>query len=384
MAMNPREPVIVEAVRTPIGKRDGSLKDVRPDDLGVIVVQEVLKRTGIDPQLIEDLVLGCVTQRGEQGGNVARLIALTAGLPVTVGGTTVNRLCGSGQQAVVFAAQEVALGTADVVLAGGVESMTREPMGSDIDKPLNPKLLRMYEIVWQGESAERIADRWGISRQELDEYSLESHRKLARAQDEGRLASQIVPVEVEIEGQKKLFAQDEGVRRDTSLEKLAQLAPSFRPDGKITAGNSSQISDGAAMLLITTRQKAKELGLTPRARILGTAVVGVDPTIMLTGPIPATRKVLEKTDLTLGTIDLIEINEAFASVPIAWGRELDVDWEKVNVNGGAIAHGHPLGATGAILFTKMLYELERQDKQLGLITMCIGFGQGIATVIERL
>ena len=384
MAMNPREPVIVEAVRTPIGKKEGVFKDVRPDDLGVIVVQEVLKRTGIDPQLIEDVVLGCVTQRGEQGGNVARLIALTAGLPVTVGGTTVNRLCGSGQQAVVFAAQEVALGVADVVLAGGVESMTREPMGSDIDKPLNPKLLKMYEIVWQGESAERIAEKWGISRRELDEYSLESHRKLARAQDEGRLDSQIVPVEVEIEGQKKTITQDEGLRRDTSLEKLAQLAPSFRPDGKITAGNSSQISDGAAMLLITTRQKAKELGLTPRARILGTAVVGVDPTIMLTGPIPATQRVLEKTDLTLGAIDLIEINEAFASVPIAWGRELDVDWEKVNVNGGAIAHGHPLGATGAILFTKMLYELERQDKQLGLITMCIGFGQGIATVIERL
>jgi len=238
--------------------------------------------------------------------------------------------------------------------------------------------LQFYRSFWKEH------DRWDISRRELDEYSLESHRKLARAQDEGRLDSQIVPVEVEIEGQKKLFSQDEGVRRDTSLEKLSQLAPSFRPDGKITAGNSSQISDGAAMLLITTRQKAKELGLTPRARILGTAVVGVDPTLMLTGPIPATRKVLEKTDLTLGTIDLIEINEAFASVPIAWGRELDVDWEKVNVNGGAIAHGHPLGATGAILFTKMLYELERQDKQLGLITMCIGFGQGIATVIERL
>ncbi len=384
MAMNPREPVIVEAVRTPIGKKEGAFKDVRPDDLGVIVVQEVLKRTAIHPPLIEDLVLGCVTQRGEQGGNVARLIALTAGLPITVGGTTVNRLCGSGQQAVVFAAHEVAMGVADVVLAGGVESMTREPMGSDIDKPLNPKLLKMYEIVWQGESAERIAEKWGISRRELDEFSLESHRKLARAQDEGRFDAQIVPVEVEIEGQKETITQDEGVRRDTSLEKLAQLAPSFRPDGKITAGNSSQISDGASLLLLMTRQKAKELGLTPRARLLGTAVVGVDPTLMLTGPIPATQKVLEKTDLSLKSIDLIEINEAFASVPIAWGRELDVDWEKVNVNGGAIAHGHPLGATGAILFTKMLHELERQDKQLGLITMCIGFGQGIATVIERI
>ena len=379
MAIDPREPVIVEAVRTPIGKKEGAFKDVRPDDLAVVAVQELLKRTKVNPQLIEDLVAGCVTQRGEQGGNIARLIALTAGLPVTTAGTSVNRLCGSGQQAVVFAAQEVAMGVADVVLAGGVECMTREPLGSDMDKPLNEKLTQMYEIVWQGESAERIAEKWGISRRELDEFSLESHKKLARAQDEGRLDTQIAPVDVD--GQTVM--QDEGVRRDTSLEKLASLAPSFRPDGVITAGNSSQISDGAAMLLITTHQQAKELGLKPRARLLGTAVAGVDPTIMLTGPIPTTQNVLEKTGLSLGDIDLIEINEAFASVPIAWGRELDVDWGKVNVNGGAVAHGHPLGATGAILFTKMLYELERQDKQLGLITMCIGFGQGIATVIER-
>jgi acetyl-CoA acetyltransferase family protein len=308
------------------------------------------------------------------------LIALTAGLPVTVGGTTVNRLCGSGQQAVVFAAQEVALGVADLVIAGGVESMTREPIGSDIDKPLTPKLLKMYEIVWQGESAERVAEKWGISRRELDEFSLESHIKCARAQDEGRFEKQIVPVEVN--GQ--TVTQDEGVRRDTSLEKMAQLAPAFRPDGVITAGNSSQISDAASMLLITTYEKAKELGLRPKARLISTAVVGVDPTIMLTGPIPATQKALEKAGLSLGDIDLIEINEAFASVPIAWGRELDVDWGKVNVNGGAIAHGHPLGATGAILFTKIIHELERQDKQLGLVTMCIGFGQGIATVIERI
>jgi len=382
--MNPKEPVIIEAVRTPIGKKEGVFKDVRPDDLGVIAVRALLERTRIDARLVEDVVIGCVTQRGEQGGNLARLIALTAGLPVTVGGTTVNRLCGSGQQAVVFAAQEVALGVADVVIAGGVESMTREPIGSDLDKPLNPKLLKMYEIVWQGESAERVAEKWGISRRELDEFSLESHIKCARAQDEGRFSRQIVPVEVEREGQKLTVTQDEGVRRDTSLEKLAQLAPAFRPDGKITAGNSSQISDGAAMLLITTREKAEELGLRPKARLLSTAVVGVDPTIMLTGPIPATQKALEKAGLSLGDIDLIEINEAFASVPIAWGRELDVDWERVNVNGGAIAHGHPLGATGAILFTKIIHELERQDKQLGLVTMCIGFGQGIATVIERI
>lgn len=377
--MNPREPVIVEAVRTPIGKKEGAFKDIRPDDLGVIAVKALLERTGIDPHLIEDVVVGCVTQRGEQGGNIARLMALTAGLPVTVTGASVNRMCGSGQQAVNFAAQEILAGVADVAIGGGVESMTREPMGSDIDKPLNPKLQSAYEIVWQGESAERIADKWGISRRELDEFSLESHRKAAHAQDEGRFDKQIVPVQVN----GNLVTQDEGVRRNTSLEKMATLVPAFRPDGKITAGNSSQISDGASMVLITTRATAKELGLKPRARFVSWAVAGVDPTIMLTGPIPATQKVLEKAGLSLRDIDLIEINEAFASVPIAWGRELDVDWEKVNVSGGAIAHGHPLGATGAILITKILYELERIDGQYGLVTMCIGFGQGIATIIER-
>lgn len=375
-----REAVIVEAVRTPIGKKEGAFKDIRPDDLGVIAVKALLERTGIDPNLIEDVVVGCVTQRGEQGGNIARLIALTAGLPVTVPATSVNRLCGSGQQAVNFAAQEVLAGVADVAIGGGVESMTREPMGSDIDKPLNPKLLSAYEIVWQGESAERIADKWGISRRELDEFSLESHRKAARAQDEGRFAKQIVPVRAN----GNLITQDEGVRRDTSLEKMATLSPAFRPAGKITAGNSSQISDGASMVLITTRAYAKELKLKPKARFVSWAVAGVDPTIMLTGPIPATQKALERAGLSMNDIDLFEVNEAFASVPIAWGRELDADWEKVNVNGGAIAHGHPLGATGAVLITKILYELERIDGQYGLVTMCIGFGQGIATIIERL
>lgn len=378
--MTPREPVIVEAVRTPIGKKEGVFKDVRPDDLGVVALNALLERTGIEPALIEDVVVGCVTQRGEQGGNVARLIPLTAGLPVTVAGTSVNRLCASSQQAAVFAAQEVLAGVCDVVVAGGVESMTREPMGSDMDKPMNPKLTQAYEIVWQGESAERIAEKWEISRRELDEFSLDSHHKLARAQDEGRFDGQIAPVTVN--GQ--TVTQDEGVRRDTSLEKLASLAPSFRADGRVTAGNSSQISDGAAMLLITTRERARELGLKPRARFIATAVVGVDPTIMLTGPIPATEKALERAGLSLTDIDRIEINEAFASVPIAWGRELDPDWTRVNVNGGAIAHGHPLGATGAILFTKLLHELERIDGQYGLVTMCTGFGQGMATIIERI
>lgn len=378
--MNPREPVIVEAIRTPIGKKEGAFKNIRPDDLGVVAVKALLERTRIDPNLIEDLVVGCVTQRGEQGGNIARLIALTAGLPITVSGTSVNRMCGSGQQAVNFAAHEVLAGVADVVIAGGVESMNREPLGSDIDKPLNPKLLSAYEIVWQGESAERVAEKWNISRRELDEFSLESHRKAALAQDEGRFNTQIVPIRVN----GSLVTQDEGVRRNTSLEKMATLIPSFRPDGRITAGNSSQISDGASMVLIATRAKAKELGLKPRARFVSFSVSGVDPTIMLTGPIPATQKALEKARLSLRDLDLFEVNEAFASVPIAWGRELDVDWEKVNVNGGAIAHGHPLGATGAILITKILYELERIDGQYGLVTMCIGFGQGIATIIEKL
>ena len=374
-----REPVIVEAVRTPIGKAGGAFANVRPDDLGVVALNGLMERVGIDSHEIDDLVLGCVTQRGEQGGNVARFIGLEAGLPVSVAGTTVNRLCGSGQQAVMFAAQQIADNTSDVVVAGGVESMSREPISSDIDKPMNPKLTDQYEVVWQGESAERIAEGWDISRQELDEFSLESHQRLAQAQDECRLQSQIVPVETD-EG---TISHDEGVRRDTSVEKLATLAPAFRPDGQITAGNSSQMSDGAAMLLVTTRQKADELGLTPKARLVSSSVVGVDPTIMLTGPIPSTQQALDKAGMTLKDIDLVEINEAFASIPLAWGRELDPDWDRVNVHGGAIAHGHPLGATGGILMTKLVHELERQDKGTGLVTMCIGFGQGIATVVER-
>ncbi len=378
-----REPVIVEAVRTPIGKRDGFFKETRADEIGVLAVKALVERTRIDPAEIEDVVFGCVTARGEQGFNVARIIALEAGLPIESAAVTVNRLCGSSQQAIHFAAQEILAGVCDCAIAGGVESMTREPMGSDLDKPLNPKLLARYEIVSQGESAERIAERWNISREELDEFSLQSHLKAAHAQDAGYFDSQIVPVTINT----TTITRDEGVRRYASPEegraKLAKLPPAFRPNGRITAGNSSQISDGAAALLIMTREKAKALGYKPRARFRSWAVAGVDPTIMLTGPIPATKKALQKAKLSLSDIDLFECNEAFASVPIAWGRELDVPWERVNVNGGAIAHGHPLGATGAILFTKILYELERRDAQFGLVTMCIGFGQGIATVLER-
>ena len=380
-----REPVIVEAVRTPIGKRDGFFKDTRADEIGVVAIRGLLERTRIVPAEIEDVVFGCVTGRGEQGFNIARIIALEAGLPIETAGVTINRLCGSSQQAIHFAAQEILAGVCDCAIAGGVESMTREPMGSDLDKPLNPKLLAQYEIVPQGESAERIADQWKISREELDEFALQSHLKAAHAQDCGYFASQIIPVTIN----GRVITHDEGVRRYASPEegraKLAKLPPVFRPTtGKITAGNSSQISDGAAALLLMTRDKAKALGYKPKARFRSWAVAGVDPTLMLTGPIPATKKALQKAGLSLKDIDLFECNEAFASVPMAWGRELDVPWERVNVNGGAIALGHPLGATGAILFTKILYELERRDAQFGLVTMCIGMGQGIATVLERL
>ncbi len=376
--MRLREPVIIEALRTPVGKNGGAFKDIRPDDLAIVVLQALLERSGIEPGLIEDVIIGCVTQKGEQGGNLARLITLAAGLPVSVAATSVNRLCGSGQQAVTFAAQEIATGLAEVVLAGGVESMSRELMASDLG-PLNPKLTERYEIVVQGESAERIAERWKISRRELDQFSLESHRKAAQAADEGRFAAELVPVPVAGE----LIRQDETIRRNTSLEKMATLAPAFRPAGVITAGNSSQISDGAALLLLTSREKAQELGLKPKAHFLSWAVIGVDPTIMLTGPIPATQLALKRAGLQLGDLDIFEVNEAFASVPLAWGRELDADWEKLNVNGGAIALGHPLGCSGARLMTTALHELERREAERALITMCIGFGQGIATIIER-
>ncbi len=378
-----REPVIIEAVRTPIGRHRGFFTETRADEIGVIPIKALLERTQINPHEIEDVVFGCVTARGEQGFNIARIIALEADLPVESAGATVNRLCGSAQQAISFAAQEIFAGVCDCAIAGGVESMTREPMGSDLDKPLNPKLTQKYEIVSQGESAERIAEQWNISRTELDEFALQSHLKAARAQDAGYFDGQIVPVKVH----GTAVTRDEGVRRYASPEegraKLAKLAPAFRPTGVITAGNSSQISDGAAALLLMTKEKAKALGYKPRARFRSWAVAGVDPTLMLTGPIPATQKALQKAGLSLSDIDLFECNEAFASVPIAWGRELDVPWEKVNVNGGAIAHGHPLGATGAILFTKILYELERRDARFGLVTMCTGFGQGTATIIER-
>jgi acetyl-CoA acetyltransferase family protein len=326
-----------------------------------------------------------VDQVGEQGLNIARNAALIAGFPLDVCGTTLDRMCGSGQQAANFAAMGVMAGQYECVIAGGVENMSRVPMGANAvgpgDGPLSPRLQARYNIVPQGLSAELIAEKWGLKREELDELSAQSHEKAGRAIAEGRFRREIVPVTLP---GGEVFDTDEGVRVPVNREKMAALTPSFKPDGVVTAANSSQISDGAAALLIMSEPRAKALGLTPRARIVATALAGVDPTIMLTGPIPATQRVLKKSGLKLSQIDLFEINEAFATVVLAWERELHPDMSRVNANGGAIALGHPLGCSGAKLMTTLLHELERSGKRYGLQTMCIGFGQGIATVIERL
>jgi acetyl-CoA acetyltransferase family protein len=377
--------VIVGAVRTAVGKKSGRLAAVRPDDLLAATLRALVDRTGIDPRHVEDVIVGCVDQVGEQGFNIARNAALIAGFPVDVCGTTLDRMCGSGQQAANFAAMGVMAGQYECVIAGGVEHMTRVPMGSNGmgsgDGPLSPRLTEHYNIIPQGLSAEMIAEQWGLKREELDELAAQSHENAGRAIAEGRFAREIAPVSLP-DG--SLFDTDEGVRVPVNRGKMASLAPSFKPDGVITAANSSQISDGAAALLIMSETRARALGLAPRARIVATALAGVDPTIMLTGPIPATRRVLERAGLALDQVDLFEINEAFASVVLAWERELHPDMERVNVNGGAIALGHPLGCSGAKLMTTLLHELERTHKRVGLQTMCIGFGQGIATIIERL
>jgi len=379
------EAFIVGAVRTAVGKNRGRLAPVRPDDLAARVLEELIARTTVDPSEVEDVILGCVDQLGEQGMNIARTAALIAGLPLDVCGVTLDRMCGSGQQAANFAAMGVMSGQYDVVVAGGIEHMTRVPMGSNAqgpgEGPLSPRLRERFTIVPQGISAELIAEKWGLKREELDEYSAQSHEKAGRAIAEGRFAREIVPVPLP-DG--SIFDTDEGVRVPVNRDKMAALPPPFKPDGVVTAGNSSQISDGAAALMFMSEARVKSLGLTPRARVVATALAGVDPTIMLTGPIPATQRVLRKAGLRLDQIDLIEINEAFASVVLAWERELHPDLATVNVNGGAIALGHPLGCSGARLMTTLLHELERAGKRYGLQTMCIGFGQGIATVIERL
>ena len=386
-----REAVIVEAVRTPVGRRGGKLKDWHPVDLLAQTLMALVKRTGIDPGLIEDVIAGCVMQVGEQSLNVGRNAALAAGFPETVPGTTVDRQCGSSQQAVHFAAQGVISGAYDVVIACGVESMTRIPMGSSSangpGKPFGPMMHKRYDngLVHQGVSAELISKKWGLNRAQLDELSLESHRRAARATAEGRFASQIVPLQVKNEdGTTATFSQDEGIRPETSLEKLASLKPAFKEDGLITAGNSSQISDGAAALLIMERATAEKLGLKPRARFVSFSLAGDDPVFMLTAPIPATKKALDRAGLTIDQIDLVEINEAFASVVLAWKHEIGADMSKVNVNGGAIAIGHPLGASGARLMTVLLHELERTGGRYGLQTMCEGGGMANGTIIERL
>lgn len=377
-----RDALIVEAVRTPIGRRNGALRDVRPDDLAALVLNEVVRRAGVEPRLVDDVVMGCVTQVGEQGVNIARLSVLAAGWPEEVPGTSVNRMCASGLQACNFAAMEVMTGNADLAIGAGTESMTRVAMGSD-GGVLNERITSRYDLVPQGISAEMIADKWGITREELDEYALMSHRRAIAAIDAGRFRAEIVPVPIREDGGERLFTTDEHPRRDTSLEKLAKLPPAFKPGGKITAGNSSGINDGAAAVLFASEERARELGLEPRARVVAMAQAAVDPVIMLTGPIPATRRALKMAGLTMEAIDLVELNEAFASIPIACGRELGIDLERMNVNGGAIALGHPLGCSGARLLTTLLHEMERRDVRYGLATLCIGFGQGVTTIIER-
>jgi acetyl-CoA acetyltransferase family protein len=380
--------VIVSAVRTALGKKQGALSKTRADDLLAHALRAAVDRVKLDPKEVEDVITGCVTQVGEQGYNIARVGALIAGFPVEVTGTSVNRQCGSSQQAFNFAAMAVMAGQADCVLASGVENMSRVPMGSDGAVPpspwMPPSKKYSYPFVMQHQSAEMVAEKWGISRKQCEEFSLESHMRAARAIEKGYFKGQIAPLEVTLaDGSTKTFDTDEGVRPSTSLEKLAALAPVVKPDGVVTAGTSSQISDGASAVLVMSAEKARRLGLKPLARVVATAVAGVDPTMMLHGPIPATQKVLARAGMKLGEIDLFEVNEAFASVPLAWSKELGVPLDKTNVNGGAVALGHPLGASGCRLITTLLAELERRDARFGLSTMCIGFGQATATILDR-
>ena len=382
-----REVVIVEAVRTPIarGKSSGKLHEVHPVVLGSLVLKEVVRRAGIEPDQVEDVVFGCVGQAGEQSLNIGRNAWLTAGFPVTTPATTVDRQCGSSQQAIHFAANLIQSGVCDITIAGGVESMSRVPMGSNAvspGTPFPPELMELYDLVPQGISAELMARKYGVSRREMDELSVESHHRAHEATEMGYFASQILPVDIS-NGQHEIFSRDEGIRGNATYESTAALAPAFNPEHSITAGNSSQISDGAAAVMLMSLDKAKELGIKPRARIRAQAVVGTDPVLMLEGPIPGTAAVLKRAGLELHSIDLFEVNEAFASVVLAWQKETGADLKKTNVNGGAIAMGHPLGASGASLMTRLLHELERRDGRYGLETMCCGGGLGTATIIDR-
>jgi acetyl-CoA acyltransferase len=388
-AMN-REAVIVDAVRTPMGKRDGMLRGWHPVDLLAQTLCGLVQRNKLNSQVVDDVIAGCVMQAGEQAANIGRNAVLAAGFPESVPGTTVDRQCGSSQQAIHFAAQGVMAGSYDVVIACGVESMTRVPMGSSAKngpgKPFGPAVMRRYNDVQfnQGLSAEMLAARWKLERRKLDEFSLESHRRAARATEEGRFTREILPISVETDKGVVQMTRDEGMRPDTTLEKMATLKPAFKEDGCVTAANSSQITDGAAAVLIMERSTAERLGLKPLARFVSFALAGDDPVTMLAAPIPATRRILERSGFKLSDMDRIEINEAFASVVLAWQAETGADLSRVNVNGGAIALGHPLGASGARLMTTLVHELQRSGGRYGLQTMCEGGGMANATIIEAL
>lgn len=383
-----QEAVIVDAVRTPLGRRNGVLSDWHPADLAAETLKSLAERNSLDPILVDDVIMGCVSQVGDQTWNIGRNAVLGAGWPESVPGVTIDRQCGSSQQSVHFAAQGVMAGSYDVVVAAGVESMTRVPMGSSAGtgRPFGEKMRERYQnnLIPQGLSAEMIAEQWNIPREELDGYGFDSHMRALRATEEGRFENEILPIEIKEEGVVTKVARDEGIRPSTTPEGLAALKPAFKEDGVVTAGNSSQITDGSAALLIMSRAKAEDLGLKPRARFVSFSLVGTDPVSMLTGPIPATQKALDRAGLSIADIDIFEVNEAFASVIGAWIRETGADWDKVNVNGGAIALGHPLGASGARLMTTMLNELERSGGRYGLQTMCEGGGLSNGTIIESL
>lgn len=388
------EVVIVDAVRTPVGRFRGGLSGVRADHLGAVVLSEILRRNSLSAELVDDVIFGCVTQIGEQSANIARTSLLGAGWPPSIPGLTIDRKCGSGEAAVHAAMGAIAAGAADVVVAGGAESMSRVPMGSNRDlhgEPFGWLASHRYELTSQGEAAERVAEKWQIGREDLDAYAIESHRRAAEADDAGYFIPEIVPVPVgeycerNAGGFSGFFDRDETIRRDSSIEKLAALKTSFRQEnGRITAGNSSQISDGCAALLIMSSDAAHKLQLKPRARIKAITTVGADPTLMLTGPIGATRKILKKSGLDVSDIDLFEINEAFSCVPIAWLKEIGANPSQLNVNGGAVALGHPLGASGARIMTSMLNQLERQRGRYALQAICCSGGMGTATIIERI
>ena len=377
--------VIVDAVRTPFGDRDGLFRDTHPQDLAAAPLTALEQRNGFDPATIEDVIYGCVTPIDEQGLNIGRIAPMVAGWGDIVPGIQLNRMCGSGQQALNYAAANVMSGMHDVVIGGGIEHMTRVPIGSDGNSVTDTYFEHFDELTTQGEGAERIAEQWGFDREDVDRLAVDSHTRWKEAWEDGRYDSQLFPVETEVDGESVMVEEDGHPRPESTVESLSNLPLAFREEGNGVhhAGNSSGIVDGSSALLVASEDAAADHGWEPMARVVETQVVGVDPLTMLTGPIPATEQVLEKADLTHDDIDLYEVNEAFASVVLAWLEETGVSWDQVNVNGGAIAHGHPLGATGAALMTKLVHELERTGDRYGLSAMCIGFGQGIATIVER-